>query len=166
MEKIDAIKKAPTENQKARLRTEFGLKETYNPIFLLSVDPYRYLMNRMMSLSPNSACVFRATPIESLHTILLGPYKYLLKDLISSLNKSEKSKFLALVNAFDYTGLDVKITGNIIYHHKSFVGRDYKAWAQMALFVVSHFIPEAQKNMWLYLSKVFVVYYSVSITFL
>ena len=73
--------------------------------------------------------------MESLHTILLGPYKYLLKTTIPSLSKMQKDEVLA--------GFVVSITldSNVEYsvtfcHHQSFVGRDYKAWAQMAPFVI------------------------------
>ena len=96
----------------------------------------------------------RSTPIETLHTILLGPYKYLLKDLLSNLNQRQKDEFRALVTSFSYSGFDVRISGNIVYHHKSFVGRDYKAWAQMAPFIVSHFVSQEQLKLWITLSKV------------
>ena len=92
--------------------------------------------------------------METLHTILLGPYKYLLEELISKLNQKQKNEFRALVTSFQYSGFDVRITGNVIYHHKSFVGRDYKAWAQMAPFIVSHFVTQDELKLWISLSKV------------
>ena len=107
---------------------------------------------------PNSILIYRSTPIETLHTILLGPYKYFLKSLIGKLNQQQKQEFRAIIAAFDYSGFDVRITGNIIYHHQSFVGRDYKAWAQMAPFIVSHFVDEEEMALWLRLSKVKTVF--------
>ena len=80
--------------------------------------------------------------METLHTVLLGPYKYFLKTLMAKLNHQQKKKFQALIAAFDYSGFDVKVVGNICYHHLSFVGRDYKAWAQMAPFIITHFVDE------------------------
>ena len=63
-------------------------------------------------------------------------------------------QFRAQIAAFDYSGFDVKIVGNIVYHHQSFVGRDYKAWAQMAPFIVSQFVSPDEMCLWLSLSKV------------
>lgn len=97
---------------------------------------------------------YRSTPVETLHTILLGPYKYFLKDFMTKLTSKQKLEFRALVNAFDCSGFDMKIVGNIIYHHQSFVGRDYKAWAQMAPFIVSRFVGAQEMSLWLSLSKV------------
>ena len=41
-----------------------------------------------------SQCIFthRSTPVETLHTILLGPYKYLLKATMSTLSAQQKKK--------------------------------------------------------------------------
>ena len=103
--------------------------------------------------------MLRSTPVEVLHTVLLGPYKYLLKALMKRLSGEEKSQLLARVASFNYSGIDSKITGNICYHHKSFVGRDYKAIAQMAPFVFGPYLSPEEKTVWLALSKVgFVMY--------
>ena len=72
-------------------------------------------------------------PVESLHTLLLGPYKYLLRSTIPTLSQEQKAEVLAKIRAFNYSGFECRLLGNVIYHHQSFVGRDYKAWAQMAL---------------------------------
>lgn len=74
--------------------------------------------------------------METLHTILPGPYKYLLKVLMARLSKEHKQEVLVRLSAFNYSYLVGKVLGNVVYHHKSFVGRDYKAWAQLTLFVV------------------------------
>lgn len=103
-----------------------------------------------------SSCValLRSTPVETLHTLLLGPYKYLLKDFIANLNSRQKSELQALVDSFELSGFDVKILGKICQYHKSFVGRDFKAWAQMAPFIVDHFLTSEEVHMWICLSKV------------
>jgi len=44
--------------------------------------------------------------------------------------------------------------GNVVRHHKSFVGRNCKAWAQMALFIMDPYLSEEDKAVWLSLSKV------------
>ena len=92
--------------------------------------------------------------METLHTILLGPYKYLLKTHMKMFSSQQKREILARMAAFKYSGFDGKVLGNVVYHHQSFVGRDYKAWAQMALFIVGSYLSDAQKRVWLSLSKV------------
>ena len=96
----------------------------------------------------------RSTPVETLHTILLGPYKYLLKVTIPTLNATQKQEILARMTAFNYSGFDGRVLGNVVHRHKSFVGRDYKAWAQMALFILGPYLSHAQQRVWLGLSKV------------
>lgn len=59
--------------------------------------------------------------MESLHTILLGPYKYLLKQTIPTLSTQQKEEVLARVRGFNYSGFDVHLVGNVIQYHKSFV---------------------------------------------
>lgn len=89
-----------------------------------------------------------------LHTILLGPYKYLLKVTIPLLSKKQKDEVLARIRCFHYSGFKCRVLGNIIYHHQSFAGRDYKAWAQMALFIIYPYLSNEDKKIWLALSKV------------
>ena len=36
------IQMGSTEQRKKELRTEYGLKEHYNPLFTLDIDPFRY----------------------------------------------------------------------------------------------------------------------------
>ena len=96
--------------------------------------------------------------METLHTILLGPYKYLLKKVMPTLNARQKKEVLARMAAFNYSGFNKKVLGNVVHHHQSFVGRDYKAWAQMALFIIGSYIDASQKRVWLALSKVCINY--------
>ena len=58
------------------------------------------------------------------------------------------------MRAFNYSGFDGKVVGNVVYHHKSFVGTDYKAWAQMALFIIGSYLSDELCGVWLSLSKV------------
>lgn len=92
--------------------------------------------------------------METLHTILLGPYKYLLKVTMPTLNATHKKEILSQMPAFNYSGFDGRVLGNVVHHHKSFVGRDCKAWAQMALFILGPYLSRAQQRVWLGLSKV------------
>ena len=73
---------------------------------------------------------------------------------MSTMNARQKMEVLARMAAFNYSGFDGKVLGNVLYHHKSFVGRDYKAWAQMAIFIIANYSDDSQKRVWLGLSKV------------
>lgn len=98
--------------------------------------------------------LFRSTPVETLHSILLGPYKYLLKATLPTLSTKEKQEIMARIKAFSYSGFRVKLAGNLVRYYQSFVGRDFKAWAQMAPFIIGPYLREGQKEVWLALSKV------------
>lgn len=104
--------------------------------------------------------LLRCMPIESLHTILLGPYKYLLKSTVPTLSRTQKQEVLARIRAFNTSGFHVKLVGNVICYHQSFVGRDYKAWTQMALFIIYPYLTEEDKTIWLSLSKVGRTYFT------
>lgn len=92
--------------------------------------------------------------MESLHTLLLGPYKYLLKSTIPKLSVQQKAEILARIRDFNYSGFGCRVIGNVIYYHQSFVGRDYKAWAQMSLSIIYPYLSNGDKAVWLALSKV------------
>ena len=61
--------------------------------------------------------------METLHTILLGPYKYLLRTLMGHLTSAQKDDLYARLATFDFSGLDYKMSYNLIRHFRSFVGR-------------------------------------------
>ena len=48
---------------------------------------------------------------------------------------AQKEEVLARMHAFNYSGMKGRAHGNITRYVGSFVGRDFKAWAQMALFI-------------------------------
>ena len=68
-----------------------------------------------------------------LHTLVLGSIKYLLKIWMPTLSKVQKKEVLARVKAFSTSGFKVRMYGNVFYYYQSFVGRDFKDWAQMAV---------------------------------
>ena len=51
--------------------------------------------------------------MECLHTILLGPYKYLTAALMDRLSPQEKDLVMARIRAFIFSGFTVHLTGNI-----------------------------------------------------
>lgn len=95
----------------------------------------------------------RSTPIEALHTILLGCSKYMLREFMGSRSSQHKKEIMARINAFSYCGFTCRISSNISYF-KSFVGRDFKAFMQMALFVLQPYFSESEKKCWFLLAKV------------
>ena len=92
--------------------------------------------------------------LSNLHGCDFSPSKYLLKVTIPRLSGQEKQEVLAKIRAFNYSGFDGRVFGNVIRHHQSFVGRDYKAWAQMALFIIGNYLSDDQRRVLLSLSKV------------
>ena len=92
--------------------------------------------------------------METLHTILLGPYKYLLRSLMGRLTTAQKNELQARLLSFDFSGLDYKLSYNLTRHFRSFIGRDFKAVAQIALFLLGPLMTPEEKKVWLSLSKV------------
>ena len=66
----------------------------------------------------------------------------------------EKKEILARIRSFSYSGFSTRITSNICYHYKSFVGRDYRSWMQMVIFIVPSYLSEMGLKCWLQLAKV------------
>ncbi|KAL5463290.1 hypothetical protein EMCRGX_G032182 [Ephydatia muelleri] len=75
------------------------------------------------------------------------------------MRQSAKGRNTYSDHSISCSGFRVKIHGNLCYHYKSFVGRDYKAWSQMALFIISPYIGEGERKVLLALSKVFRIAY-------
>ena len=97
----------------------------------------------------------RKTPVEVLHTLLLGPVKYLLAATIKGLTPEEKQKLHVKTAALDMSCLERRIRGNITKTYGSFVGRDFKLWMQVAAFTLQDLISEEHLTVWVALSEVF-----------
>lgn len=128
-------------------------------------------MVKMMSIS-----LYRSTPVECLHTVLLGSYKYLFGDLMDQITAVQKDAISARIDAFPPSGIDLKLSKSacrytfIVYvqhiiimiilfnsslrYYQSFHGKDFKALAQIAPFVLWDELNDDQKSVWLSLSKV------------
>ena len=111
-------------------------------------------MRKILILSLRLHQYHSSSPVETLHTILLGICKYLLKSFMPTMSKTQKKEINARISAFHTSGFTVKMYGNVCYYYQSFVGRDYKGWMQMALFILVPYLSLNQKKVWLYLSKV------------
>ena len=55
---------------------------------------------------------FRSTPVELLHTLLLGSYKYLFGDLMTSITADQKKSISARIDAFPLSGITLKLSKN------------------------------------------------------
>lgn len=60
--------------------------------------------------------------------------------VMSALTSAHKEEVEAEVAHLNYSGFKLKVCGNITRHCGSFVGRDYKACAQMAPFIISPYV--------------------------
>ena len=89
--------------------------------------------------------------MEVLHTILVGIAKYMLQTFMPRLTNRMKEEVLAHVNAFPRSGLLTKMFGNECRYYNSFVGRDFKGWAQMSIFILSSYLSSEERKV---LSKV------------
>ena len=69
----------------------------------------------------------------------LGIAKYLLKDVMPQMSAMQEKEILARIRAFHTSDFNVKLYGNVcVYYNHSFLGRDFKAWSQMANGSVSY----------------------------
>ena len=92
--------------------------------------------------------------MECLHTILLGPYKYLTASLMERLTPEQKQEVKAKITAFEFSGFDKKLSTSLCQYHQSFNGHDFKVLAQVALFILWDVLLPQEKAVWLNLSKV------------
>jgi hypothetical protein len=98
------------------------------------------------------------TPVEILHVVLLGFVKYLWRDLVQlQLNKKdEKLDLLATrLSSLDVSGLGISpLAGRtLVKYSGSLTGRDFRAIAQVAPFVVYDLVNEDCLKTWQALSK-------------
>ncbi|XP_028393607.1 uncharacterized protein LOC114517954 [Dendronephthya gigantea] len=142
-EKIQEIQNCPSENQKKDKRSEYGVTEKGGAFDILK------------SFRGNNK-----TPIEILHTILLGPVKYMLSDTMKSLSQGRKEQLHAKIQALDMSAFPATIRGNITRNYGSYVGRDFKLWMQVAVFILEDIIPHEQLFVWELLSEIFALAYS------
>jgi hypothetical protein len=70
------------------------------------------------------------------------------------LSSAEKEQIEARLCSLDYSGMDYRLSYSIVRHFKSYIGRDFKALAQLALHVLTPYMTPNEKVIWLALSKV------------
>ena len=84
----------------------------------------------------------------------LGIAKYLLKDVMPLMSAIQKKEILARIRGFHTSGFKVKLYGNVCAYYNSFLGRDFKAWSQMALFIMGPYLTTGQLQVLSSFSKV------------
>ena len=89
--------------------------------------------------------------------ILLGAFKYLLIEAMSTLTTEQKKELLAQIQAFNYSGITGRLLGNVCRYYKQFFGRDYKVVAQIAPFTICNFLPTAHIKAWIKLCQVYLI---------
>ncbi|KAI0375816.1 hypothetical protein BV20DRAFT_18264 [Pilatotrama ljubarskyi] len=97
------------------------------------------------------------TPVEILHVILLGFVKYLWRDTVSRLKEPQRNLLVTRLSSFDVSGLGVPpLAGStLVTYARSLVGRDFRAIAQAAPFVLHGLpgIPDELQHVWVALSR-------------
>ncbi|KAI6147878.1 hypothetical protein BKA82DRAFT_4329899 [Pisolithus tinctorius] len=98
------------------------------------------------------------TPVEVLHTILLGFVKYFWRDVVNirvGKNKIKHELLEACLSSFDTTGLGIPpLSGHtLVQCAGSLVGHDFRAIAQAAPFVLHGLVPQECYEAWVALSK-------------
>ncbi|KAJ7633334.1 hypothetical protein DFH06DRAFT_1004418 [Mycena polygramma] len=171
---------ASTVNTKTKVKnmcTASGIKDTFQMVFLEQLfDSYKgkrgkakqaALDAKLLTLPKNiTSPVWRIkgldphqdTPVEILHVILLGFVKYMWRDVVQNQlkNKADKKKLLETrLNSFDVSGLGISpLAGHtLVQYSGSLTGRDFRAIAQAAPFVVYDLVSPDCLATWVALSK-------------
>ncbi|KAH7867912.1 uncharacterized protein C8R40DRAFT_1164165 [Lentinula edodes] len=104
---------------------------------------------RMKGLDPH-----RDTPVEILHVILLGFVKYYWRDAITRLDDHQKETLKHRLSSLDVSsmGLSPLAGETLVKYARSLTGRDFRAIAQVAPFVLYDLLPAECYEAWLALS--------------
>ncbi|KIY49003.1 hypothetical protein FISHEDRAFT_73073 [Fistulina hepatica ATCC 64428] len=96
------------------------------------------------------------TPVEILHTVLLGFVKYLWRDAIARTKDGDKPELASRLSSFPTRGLGIPpLAGHtLVMYAGSLTGRDFRAIAQAAPFVLHNLMPPAHMAVWVSLAKV------------
>eukprot|EP00731_Ephydatia_muelleri_P019588 Em0012g413a len=78
---------------------------------------------------------------------------------MEQLSEKQRKEVVARIAALPSSGLTGGISSDISRHYKSFVGRDFKFLAQIAVFIFSPYLSEAEIEVWLALPMVFKMVY-------
>lgn len=99
------------------------------------------------------------TPVEILHTILLGFVKYFWRDVVHNQlgnNPPKKELLKTRLNSLNISGLQLgkQLAGHtLVQYAGSLTGRDFRIIAQVAPYVLYDLVPPACFNAWVSLSN-------------
>ncbi|XP_070552645.1 uncharacterized protein [Ptychodera flava] len=142
-EAIGKIKDAESESAKKTIRAQYGVTEIENPLMKLE--------------SFDNA---RSIAYERLHSIELGLVKVVTQLTFCNMSQHGKDTAAAKLEAFDWSAFGRRLSPSFIEKHKSFLGRDFKVFAQVAPFILAESIPREQLIIWHLISKVFNIVHS------
>ena len=111
-----------------------------------------------MSLYANLCDIQLYTCGNSPHYFVGSVQIFFLRSLMERMKSAQKEEIQARVEAFEFSGFDTKLSYNLCRHFRSFVGRDFKAVAQCALFLLGPYMLPKEKLLWVTLSKVYIIY--------
>ena len=82
---------------------------------------------------------------------------------MGSLSSAHKKEILARIKSWPYCRFSERITGNIVYHYKSFVGQDFKAWLQMVIFIIPFIVSDQEIECWFgFISTIIMLLYNLT----
>ncbi|KAI0723525.1 hypothetical protein C8Q76DRAFT_614464 [Earliella scabrosa] len=167
-----------TKTKIAKERTQTGIKDTFQLAFLNKLfDSYKgkrgmeakqNALDAAIAALPTNTTnpiwrikgldAHQDTPVEVLHVVLLGFVKYLWRDLVQTKlkNKDTQKKLLATrLSSVDVTGLGISplVGHTLVQYAGSLTGRDFRAIAQVAPFVIYDMVSPECFETWLALSK-------------
>lgn len=82
--------------------------------FLLTYSGAVFKINIVKIIIIMTMLLYKSTPVECLHTILLGPYKYLLADFMTNhLSPRAKREISAWLAAFNFSGFQSGLSTSV-----------------------------------------------------
>ncbi|KZS90993.1 hypothetical protein SISNIDRAFT_468227 [Sistotremastrum niveocremeum HHB9708] len=103
--------------------------------------------------------IHKDTPVEVLHTILLGIIKYFWNHTMVYVDKDKHMQtFQARLNSLDHSGLNIpKIDGDYMIRYKGgLVGKHFKTIVQIMVFIAYDLVPRDVYNAWVTLGSLVV----------
>lgn len=73
---------------------------------------------------------------------------------MQKLSAAEKKKVRAKIDAFDFSAYSRRLPDSFVKNYASCVGRDFKLWAQIAVFILDDIISEDELQVWIYVGEV------------
>ena len=67
---------------------------------------------------------------------------------MKKLSTNDKEELQARISAFSFSGCDAHFSRDMTRYYKSFVGRDFKLLAQLAVHLLSPYMDDGEKEVW------------------